>query len=357
MRVRIANTAAESILDVELPPGRLLTPQAATSSALLCVLEVLSVQRQAGRRVWREQIPLRDERSPRVLMCACAVLPGDEASERPGSVLVFDEITSLLRAQRDAAWGEVARRLAHEIKNPLTPIKLSAERLRRRYLHRLPADEVAVLDRATHTIVQQVDAMRGMVDAFRDYARSPALALGFVDLNRIVAEVAELYRGRETPTRVQVVRDTDVAMIEADRDRLRQIVHNLLTNAVEALAGAADGRVTVATSCFEEQGHGFVELRIEDNGPGFNLPSAAQVFEPYVTTKAKGTGLGLAIVRKIVEEHGGMIEVGNRQDATGAWVRIALPKDADARAFAATRQAGTAGRQPTAGLISREEVD
>ncbi|MEM9384158.1 MAG: ATP-binding protein [Pseudomonadota bacterium] len=350
-RVRVANTAAETILGITIVPGQRLKAPPGSSVALERLLQVAQEHFSAGRRSWREQIAFTGERGPRVLMCASVTLPGDDPQAQ-GTVWVFDEVTRLMRAQRDAAWGEVARRLAHEIKNPLTPIKLSAERVRRRYLQADDGgDEMAVLDRATHTIIQQVDAMRGMVDAFRDYARAPELNLSLVDVNRIVAEVVELYRDRELPVRVEVMTDPGLPLAEADGDRLRQILHNLITNAVEALSERTDGCIRLRTALQQEDGHDFVKFRVEDNGHGFQLPSVAHVFEPYVTTKEKGTGLGLAIVRKIVEEHGGGIELGDMPSGEGAWVSIVLPRDADARAYAAARLAAGAEdyRAPTLG--------
>ncbi len=340
--IRIANAAAKQILGAGLPAGgQLAAPGAEATDAPSVFAATCRRHFEAGRHDWREQIALPGERGPRVLICSCTSLPGESGSPR-GSVLVFDEVTSLLQAQRDAAWGEVARRLAHEIKNPLTPIKLSAERLRRRYLETMPAADAAVLDRATHTIIQQVDAMRGMVDAFRDYARAPDLALAPVEVNRLVSEVVELYRVRELGVRLTVTPDDAVGVVEADGDRLRQILHNLLTNAVEAIGDRRDGAVEVSTRRCREHGYDYVELRVEDNGHGFRVPSVASVFEPYVTTKAKGTGLGLAIVRKIVEEHNGAIDLGDRAEG-GAWVSVRLPCDARARADAAARQVARAG--------------
>ncbi|MEO0971622.1 MAG: HAMP domain-containing protein, partial [Pseudomonadota bacterium] len=244
LTVRIANAAAENILGVPLSPGRRLTAQPVASTALERMLQVSERHFAAGHQTWREEIPMTGERGPRVLMCACASLPSEDPGEL-GMVLVFDEVTSLLRAQRDAAWGEVARRLAHEIKNPLTPIQLSAERMRRRYLESVEVEQrdMAVLDRATHTIIQQVEAMRVMVNAFRDYARAPELNLGWVDFNRIVNEVVELYRHRDVSARLEVAVADGLPLLEADGDRLRQILHNLITNAVEALADQADGRI------------------------------------------------------------------------------------------------------------------
>jgi nitrogen fixation/metabolism regulation signal transduction histidine kinase len=339
--IRIANHAAASILGTRLEPGATLAARADDSGVLADFLATCRKHFDAGRHEWREQVVLTGDHGPRVLMCTCTRLPGEDAEDR-GSVLVFDEVTSLLQAQRDAAWGEVARRLAHEIKNPLTPIKLSAERLRRRYLDTLTGQDAAVLDRATHTIVTQVEAMRSMVDAFRDYARTPELALSPIDFNRLVAELVELYRARErTGVQLQLAADPDTGMVEADGDRLRQILHNLITNAIEAIDEREGGLVRVITRPRREHGCDFVELTIEDNGHGFQLPGVARVFEPYVTTKTKGTGLGLAIVRKIVEEHNGTIELGDRVDG-GAWVRVLLPRDAEARASVVARAAAGA---------------
>jgi nitrogen fixation/metabolism regulation signal transduction histidine kinase len=264
-------------------------------------------------------------------MCACTTLSGEDRSPG-GCVIVFDDITALLQAQRDAAWGEVARRLAHEIKNPLTPIRLSAERLRRKLLGSMDESQAQVLDRATHTIVQQVEAMKEMVNAFSEYARAPEMDVSRFDLNQLITEVAELYRsqGRRQP---QLQLDPAVVEIEADRGRLRQIIHNLLANALEALEGAANPSIRVETRLIEQGGTRQVsaaEIIVEDNGPGFRPDVIGQVFDPYVTTKSKGTGLGLAIVKKIVEEHGGKIEAENLR-AGGARVRVELPLTATSR--------------------------
>jgi nitrogen fixation/metabolism regulation signal transduction histidine kinase len=250
-------------------------------------------------------------------------------------VIVFDDISALLRAQRDAAWGEVARRLAHEIKNPLTPIQLSAERMRRRFLGQMNDKDAEVLERATHTIIQQVEAMKQMVNAFSDYARAPAMELVSFDINQLVTEVAELYRAQGSQIRVQLFLDPRLGLVEADRGRVRQILNNLLTNAFEALEGQPDGLVIVETRRTAVGGHPVLDLLVSDNGPGFQHEIIGQVFDPYVTSKPKGTGLGLAIVKKIVEEHGGRIEADNAQGG-GARVRILLPLDDAARETLAT---------------------
>ena len=251
-------------------------------------------------------------------------------------MVVFDDITTLLLAQRVAAWGEVARRLAHEIKNPLTPIQLAAERMRRKFLGAMDEKDAQILERATHTIVQQVEAMKRMVNAFSEYARAPSMQLARFDPNQLVVEVVELYRGQGPHVRIRQELDPALGSIEADRGRLRQILHNLLTNAFEALEGQADAEVTVSTARSTLQGSPVLELTVADNGPGFQSDIIGQVFDPYVTSKPKGTGLGLAIVKKIVEEHGGRIDAENARSG-GARVRVLLPLDLPTRATPAAR--------------------
>jgi nitrogen fixation/metabolism regulation signal transduction histidine kinase len=328
-RIRTANRAAGMILgeDIESQMERRLDDIGAEPQGLARQFAAACRQRfDGGATEWREQFTFQAGASRRILMCACTPLPG-EGDEPGGYVLVFDDITVMLQAQREAAWGEVARRLAHEIKNPLTPIRLSAERVRHKLLPAMrdPRD-AQMLERATETIVQQVEAMKEMVNAFSEYARAPRLEMATVDVNRLVAEVCELYRAQGAVRGVRLELDLDPSLdaMVADPGRLRQLLNNLLTNAVEALEGQADGRLSITTRRTERDDAEFVELTVEDNGPGFQRELIGQVFDPYVTTKAKGTGLGLAIVRKIVEEHGGHVEADNRAGG-GAWVRIDLP--------------------------------
>jgi nitrogen fixation/metabolism regulation signal transduction histidine kinase len=331
LRIRNANAASGSILNVELENrvGEYLPDVAKGQPLLEQFVDVARVHLNRGETEWREQIVLRGEVGRRVLTCACTTLPGDE-DHAAGFVVVFDDITALLQAQRDAAWGEVARRLAHEIKNPLTPIQLSAERMRRKYLHALPADEAEVLDRATHTIVQQVEAMKEMVNAFSDYARAPDIDINKFDLDKLVHEVVDLYRAQESDIRIILKTASDLPMIEADVGRVRQILHNLLRNSVEALEGSGNGLIEVDVSCISVHDVDVVEIVVADNGPGFKADSLNQVFDPYVTTKPKGTGLGLAIVKKLVEEHAGTIDADNREEG-GAMIRIHMPVNEAAR--------------------------
>ena len=331
LRIRTANQASGAILGVELEnhAGEPLTDIAKHSPLLEQFVDVARMHLAAGETEWREQIVLRGEVGRRVLTCACTTLPGDE-SHSPGYVIVFDDITALLQAQRDAAWGEVARRLAHEIKNPLTPIQLSAERMRRKYLDSMNEEESRILDRATHTIVQQVEAMKEMVNAFSDYARAPDIELGRFDMDKLVHEVVDLYRAQESGVDIVLTSDPTMPPIEADIGRVRQILHNLLRNATEALESTRNGRIEVQVSLGEIDGVDVVQIRVEDNGPGFEEGAESQVFDPYVTTKPKGTGLGLAIVKKLVEEHMGSIRAYNNAEG-GAVISIRLPLNEAAR--------------------------
>jgi nitrogen fixation/metabolism regulation signal transduction histidine kinase len=218
----------------------------------------------------------------------------------------------------------VARRLAHEIKNPLTPIQLSAERLRHKYLKEMDPDDAGVLDRATHTIVQQVEAMKKMVNAFSDYARTPKMNTESLVFDRLVQEVLDLYNSAGLRSLFKSRLEAGEARIEADPVRLRQVIHNLIKNAQEAVSDAKEPRIEVTTGLVHSADYRLVELRVADNGPGFDDDTLSRLFEPYVTTKVRGTGLGLPIVKKIVEEHGGLVRAENRADS-GACITLRLP--------------------------------
>ncbi len=340
LRIRNANQAAGSILGVNLEgrSGEQLREVAKTHPLLEQFVDVACVHLDIGETEWREQIVLRGEVGRRVLTCACTTLPGDE-NNAAGYVIVFDDITALLQAQRDAAWGEVARRLAHEIKNPLTPIQLSAERMRRKYLGTMDDEEAQILDRATHTIVQQVEAMKEMVNAFSDYARAPDMDFSRFDLDKLAHEIVDLYRSQESDVQIVLTSDPTMPLIEGDMGRVRQILHNLIRNAVEALEGTAQGRIDVQISAAEINDVEVAHIRVLDNGPGFQSGTMSQVFDPYVTTKPKGTGLGLAIVKKLVEEHVGSIHAQNQSDG-GAMISIRLPINEEAREKMIARGSG-----------------
>jgi len=342
LKIRTANEASGSILGVNLESkaGESIKDVAKGVPLMEQFVDVACVHLDAGETEWREQIVLRGEVGRRVLTCACTALPGDD-DNAAGFVIVFDDITALLQAQRDAAWGEVARRLAHEIKNPLTPIQLSAERMRRKYLGTMDEEEAQILDRATHTIVQQVEAMKEMVNAFSDYARAPDMDISRFDIDKLAHEIVDLYRAQENEVTIMLTSDPTIALVEGDAGRVRQMLHNLIRNAVEALEGTTDGHIDVQIGDAEIDDIQMVQIRVEDNGPGFKTGSASQIFDPYVTTKPKGTGLGLAIVKKLVEEHVGTIRAKNRSDG-GAMINIHLPLNEAAREKMIARAPGRA---------------
>jgi len=331
-QVRHANAAAASLLGV--PLGELLHVRlpalCETFVHLTPLCEALGgwLQQDGVGELLREVRLINDgERS--ILMVRGAPLAHDwaqgvEINEEGGLVLVMDDITAIIQGQRDAAWSEVARRLAHEIKNPLTPIQLSAERLRRKLGPVLNASDAQVLERATHTIVQQVEAMKHMVNDFAEYARMPQSRMLALNLTALVREVLDLYRGGVV--RVRLSADERPIWIEGDALRLRQLLHNLLKNAAEALQEAAlpvaSPEINVSLSLREETHQ--VELLVADNGQGFPPDLLGQIFEPYVTTRPKGTGLGLAIVKKVVEEHAGKVRVFNATEG-GARVLLSFP--------------------------------
>ena len=320
--LRTYNTAASQILKTDL--GVLIGDDGGASqhSYVRQFFEAIH-NRLFETGDWRQEITLLSRGGRQILMCRGRLLP-DSAGLKGGHVIVFDDITTLVQAQRDAAWTEVARRLAHEIKNPLTPIQLAAERIRHKYLATMDSQQSRILDRGTHTIVQQVQAMKDMVNAFNEYARPPSLKLTTIDLNSFIAEVLYLYKGQPQGVAIKFNPDPQTPCIEADRGRLRQLLHNLVQNAIDAIANEQGSTLWVNTRCHQEAATDYVELSFEDDGPGFPDSTIGDIFEPYVTTKPKGTGLGLAIVKKIVEEHGGLIQLQARPGG-GARVVIHFP--------------------------------
>ena len=317
-RLRSANRSAGKILGMDMETLRGLVPEqwsraeARLGEFAAAIGESLA---QPGAQTWEKQIELSGTAGGQALL-----LRGTRLTAGPdsGLVLVFDDVTRLLQAQRQAAWGEVAQRLAHEIKNPLTPIQLSAERLQHRLAGKLLPPDGEILQRSTENIVTQVSALKAMVDAFSQYARSPEPNIASLDLNQLVRDVLALYESAGSHLHLEL--SAALPAISGDAAKLRQVIHNLLQNAEQAIAEVPDAKILIRTEA-HELAAGFT---IADNGPGFPEVLIGRVFEPYVTTKAKGTGLGLAIVKKIVEEHKGDIVVSN-QPTGGACVTIRLP--------------------------------
>ena len=316
-RLKTLNRSAENILG--LPLSELSGsnwhdwPQSVPQYLLLTELfQTILATEHTGKPV---QTAYTGGDEARILLAKATPLPADNGG---GTVLVFDDITLLVRAQKEAAWGEVAKRLAHEIRNPLTPIQLSAERLAWKLQDKLGEQDAQILARSTDTIIKQVAAMKEMVEAFRNYARAPALKLEKQDLNKIIEEVLLLYEAGACT--FDAVFSNIPAVMYADTTAMRQVLHNIFKNAAEAAEEAAQPQVHIHTANADGQ----ITLTVANNGKSFGKDMLANAFEPYVTDKPTGTGLGLPVVKKIVEEHGGRIALSNPAEG-GACVKITLP--------------------------------
>jgi PAS domain S-box-containing protein len=318
-RLRSSNPSANQILGVALQEmtGKTLLEIAAEHVLLRTFIEaVMQGFGEESPHEWQRQIGRMSKEGDQMLLLRGTQLSTTEDS---GYVVVFDDITHLLQAERQAAWGEVARRLAHEIKNPLTPIQLSAERLQHKLLSKLDDQDAQLLQRATQTIVSQVAAMKNMVTEFANYARAPATRLTPLDMHQLLSEVMGLYEANSSPIKLQL--DAQKTWLNGDATRLRQVIHNLLQNAHDALQQTENPLIVLST---ENTADGALKLIVRDNGSGIPKQLLGRVFEPYMTTKQRGTGLGLAIVKKIVEEHGGKISVESRV-LNGTCVSVILP--------------------------------
>ena len=276
--------------------------------------ELHAASPEAGERDhWQDSFELQLVGPPNRERDSITLLVRGAAMPQGARLMVFDDITELVSAQRVEAWSEVARRLAHEIKNPLTPIQLSAERLQLKLGAKLDGAERAMLERSVSTIVNQVQAMKALVNEFRDYARLPASTFDAIDVNALVVEVLGLYGGAQETGRLHAELAPGLPEIVGDGTQLRQVIHNLVQNALDAVAEQQDGRVLVVTEAARNEGGQVraVRLVVVDNGPGFPEKVLKRAFEPYVTTKKKGTGLGLAVVKKIADEHGARVRIAN----------------------------------------------
>lgn len=342
------NASSERILNLPLmaylaQPFSTLQPLSAFCETVMRAFSRLRAQSASAAesddgQYWQQQIEIPrsasagDADNGIILLARGSHLP---VGTGKGYLVVFDDISDVISGQRSIAWAEVARRLAHEIKNPLTPIQLSAERLQMKLQPKLAGDDAALLERGTQTIVNQVVAMQQMVDNFRDYAKTPPPSLQPLDLNTLITEILDLYAGGEFSDAIRANLQPNLPLILGDATQMRQVVHNLLQNAQDAVAEIRGEQrlpeIVIETEAFDYQdadnrNRMAVRLSVSDNGTGFDAKLLSRAFEPYVTSKPKGTGLGLAVVKKIVEEHGGRIELQNRKDKSGAKVLILLMK-------------------------------
>ncbi len=320
--IRTANQAAYRILHIPVSHfvGQTLLNLAVKHHELAEILVAIQRLLEQADDIWEQRIVFLGPNGRQELLCRGTPL-FSQMGERIGAIVVFDDVTDLIQAQKNAAWGEVARRLAHEIKNPLTPIQLSAERLQHKLAKELPEASAEFLHRGTKTIVQQVEAMKRMVDDFSEYARPSKKQVERINLQDLIQEVLALYMHSNVLFHCQFSEGNTV--VEVDPVSIRQVLHNLIKNALEATS-AGKCQIEIKTSHVNRNNTEYVELGIYDNGSGLHADQIETIFEPYVTSKSKGTGLGLAIVKKIIEEHGGVIWVDTSYNA-GAGFVIQLP--------------------------------
>jgi PAS domain S-box-containing protein len=321
-KIRTANQAAYRIFHIHVTHfiGQTLLELVEIYKDLAEPLKSIQRLLEQADDIWQQRIAFLGPNGRQELLCRGTPLFSQEG-QRVGAVVVFDDVTDLIQAQKSAAWGEVARRLAHEIKNPLTPIQLSAERLQVKLASKLATGDAEILQKSTRTIVQQVEALKEMVDDFSQYAKPAKKQATDIDLVALVQEVLALYPvkpGIEFKTDYE----TGALLIKGDPVSIRQVVHNLIINALEAIG--TQGQIEIHLSRVQKNYSDFIECAFYDDGPGIKEEKIEQIFEPYVTTKTKGTGLGLAIVKKIIEEHGGSIWVDTRRKI-GAGFIIQLP--------------------------------
>jgi nitrogen fixation/metabolism regulation signal transduction histidine kinase len=322
MEIKSFNIAASKILQVDLSKNtdQLITSISNKNKLLKDFVESVQEEIKTSRSKKQfeiiKQFEIKYEKNNQLLSLQITPLPQNKANNY---VLMIDDITMMIQAQRDAAWSEVARRLAHEIKNPLTPIQLSAERIKHKLGPKLNKDDTDVLDKAVSTIVNQVDAMKTMVNEFSEYARSPRLNLELTDMNETIKEISHLFENSGITITTSLLKG--LPKIKVDVNMMRQVLINLIQNAQDAMINnTKKPSIKINTNKYKN----YLTLSIEDNGPGFSADILKKAFEPYVTTKSHGTGLGLAIVKKIIEEHEGTIVVENIKSG-GANINIQLP--------------------------------
>jgi len=324
-KVVTANAAATQILGVPdgFFVGKSLSERAEKAPLLAPLFELMWNQIGRGTAEWQREIRLQVHGQTLVLLVRGSRL-GKEISHAVGSVIVFDDVTILNQAQREAAWAEVARRLAHEVKNPLTPIRLAAERLQMKLMGKLDEKDSKMLDSATGTIVSQVEALRELVDAFGDYAQGPKLVRAPIAIDQLIKDVVALYQHEDQRVNFRLKLIAGPPGFSADSGQIRQLLHNLVVNSSEAVAKDQQAEVSIRSRQITQAGKKWLELEVSDRGPGYPAMVLENPFEPYVTFKANGSGLGLAICRKIVSEHDGRITIHN-PTIGGACTTIILP--------------------------------
>jgi nitrogen fixation/metabolism regulation signal transduction histidine kinase len=324
LRIRTTNDAAQKILNTDLAShiGQRVDEwiKHEENTHLHELFAHITPMFKQGATPWNLQQEFSCKKGQKILMIHGSTLPSID-KKIGGYVIVIDDVTEMVQAQLNAAWSDVARRLAHEIKNPLTPIQLSAERLNYKLHAKLDVGDQALLKRMTNTIIEQVSTMQTLVQAFSDYADTPEVLLQQTDINRLITDIVEMYRAPSATWKVNIELAEECPLILADSARLRQLLHNLIKNAIEATVNTILPRIKITTLCQDSEN---ISLRICDNGPGIPEESQNWIFEPYASEKPKGTGLGLAIVRKIVEEHRGKITLNSSTDEGTCFI-ITLP--------------------------------
>lgn len=318
------NVSAEEILQIEssIVENKSISTLCENHPRLKNFFECIYTNIEERHNDWREQITLTDKTGNQILIINGAALIETDSTIN-GYVIVFDEITALIQGQRDAAWSEMARRLAHEIKNPLTPIQLAAERLRHKYLAKMDTEDADMLDRMTNTIILQVETMKDMVNSFSDYARSPEYNPEQIKIERLIQEGVDLYASMDGSNKIEIEIEDNLPAITGDEKKLRQVFNNLLANAIDANSEAKEHDLKISAKMIEADK--MLEIRVLDRGAGIDTAVINNVFEPYITTKKKGTGLGLAIVKKIIDEHMGRVWLENNEGQKGACAVVKLP--------------------------------
>ena len=325
-KIEKSNISAAQILQIEVAilNQKNIDDLINNFSKLKSFFECISNNINEKTNDWREQIILSKKTGNQILLINGTILTSSDNSKTK-HIVVFDEITALIQGQRDAAWSEVARRLAHEIKNPLTPIQLAAERLRSKYLSSLDTNNVETLDRMTNTIIQQVETMKDMVNDFSDYARPAEFKEEEIEIINLLQEGVDLFSNMNYGNKIEMDIKTNLPKIHGDEKKLRRVLNNILANAVDANSIGGHNLLKISAKTVNIEDNEIIEIRVIDSGPGIDPLVENNLLEPYITTKEKGTGLGLAIVKKIIDEHSGTFWLENNKEKDGACAVIRLP--------------------------------